>query len=107
MYLVFIFLAGFVNSFMDIITFNEKGSIFHKRNWSPFKTYNPKKKFLGIVQFDPWHVAKYIMLGSLFTSTYIYSPVTDNYVIEITISFCCWWAGFVYGWDLFKRKLIK
>lgn len=104
MHLLLIFIAGFINSFMDIITFNKDGSIFHKYNWSPFQTYDPKKKFLGIVQFGPWHIAKYFVLGALFSSAYIYKPIVDNYLIEITINFCAWFFGFESGWRLFKRK---
>lgn len=105
MHLLFVFIAGFINSFMDRITFNEEGSIFHEKDWSPFQTFDAKKKFLGIVQFDPWHISKYFVLGALFTGYYFFSPFTPYYVADITIIFTAWWFGFEAGWRLFKRKL--
>ncbi len=87
---------------MDKITFNEEDSRFHEYDWSPFQTYDPKKKFLGIVQFDPWHIAKYFMLGAFNALQHSHGLV--NWWVDIIINMVAWWLGFEIGWRLFKRK---
>jgi hypothetical protein len=99
---LFFFLAGFFNGFMDMVTFREDRSILDKYNLSPFQTYDPKKKFLGIVQFDFWHNIKYLMVLSFTLVGYFGGPVFGLW--DILIYFCLWWAGFELSWKILTKK---
>lgn len=105
-----ILLAGFINSFMDIIHFKEQESIFDKYDIAPQQTFWKKKKFLGIVTLDAWHLAKYLLLGCFIFSRRYYEPqfamlpLWAACIVDITISMCAWWVGFEIGWRIFKKK---
>ena len=62
--LLFISLASFLNSVMDICDFKYPISIFQNKNpmfWNHSVSWN-QKKFLGIEVLDSWHIAKNLML---------------------------------------------
>jgi hypothetical protein len=107
---ILIFLAGFINSFMDRIHFNEEATIFDKYDIAPQQTFWKQKKFLGIVTLDPWHLAKYLLLGCFIFSRRFYEPAFPNLLpwlacaIDITICMVVWWMGFEFGWRIFKKK---
>jgi len=100
-YILFL-LAGFINSILDTLTFREDRSIFDKFDWSPFQTFNKDKKFLGIVQFDPWHNIKYVFLGCLILSNRYSTPVFGDWdILGLGIA---WFIGFELGWKILTKK---
>lgn len=102
-HLIFIALAGWFNSIMDILTHYFARSIFKNGNkyfWNPNESWRGKK-FLGWMVFDAWHIAKFGMLFSLIGSAMTYKPVS-NY----------WWLDFAYmcfawsiAFELFYTKI--
>lgn len=95
---LFIFLAGAANAFMDTFLFRADRSVFKHigaEKLNPFLTYSTHKKFLGIT-IDPWHIAKYVMLGFITLAAVYYAPVLGLW--DILILPFCWSAGFELFW---------
>ena len=96
---LFIFLAGASNAFMDTFLFRVDRSVFKHigiEKLSPMYTWQTYKNFLGIVRLDPWHIAKYGMLGFITLAAVYYAPVLGLW--DILILPFCWSAGSELFW---------
>ena len=95
----FIFLAAVANAFMDTFLFRADRSIFKHigvEKLSPMFTWKTYKNFLGIVRLDPWHIAKFGMIGFIVLAAYFYKPVFGIY--DLPILAACWFVGFELFW---------
>lgn len=102
---LFIFLAGASNAFMDTFLFRVDRSIFKHigiEKLSPMYTYKTYKNVLGIVRLDPWHIAKYAMIGFITLAAVHYAPVLGLW--DILILPFCWSAGFELFWGKILYK---
>jgi len=118
--LIFIFLAGFFNSIMDIIATRFSNSIFKKflsNSWvnpvlawrNKWKDGDPKKgeRFFGSSTFlvwttDLWHCSKALMITCIALSIVCYRPLI-NAKIDWIFYLCLFGCSFECFWRLFKR----
>lgn len=96
---IFFFLAAASNAVMDTFTFRPDRSIFKNmvEKVSPMYTWMTYKNFLGIVRLDPWHIAKYFMMG--FFALAVYFGGNNLGFWDLLIYPLCWHAGFTLLWD--------
>ena len=95
-----IFLAAVSCAFMDTFLFRADRSIFKQygiEKLSPMYTWKTYKNFLGIVRLDPWHIAKFGMIGFIILAAYFYKPVYGLY--DLPILAACWSIGFELFWE--------
>ena len=122
--IIFLILAGFFNSIMDIIVHKWDISIFSKiKNDKLLQFINPKlswtnkwknnnykqgEKFIGsstvFVMFtDLWHLCQFLMIVSFIISTTFYIPIMDNSILNIIIHY----LAFTLSFNLFYYKIFK
>lgn len=122
--IIFLILAGFFNSIMDIIVHKWSISIFSKiKNKKLLQFMNPKlswtnkwknnnykqgEKFIGsstvFVMFtDLWHLCKFLMIVSFIISTIFYIPIMDNNILNIIVHY----LAFSLSFNLFYYKIFK
>lgn len=122
--IIFLILAGFFNSIMDIIVHKWSISIFSKiKNEKLLQFINPKlswtnkwknndykqgEKFIGsstvFVMFtDLWHLCQFLMIISFIVSTIFYIPIMDNSILNIIIHY----LAFTLSFNLFYYKIFK
>lgn len=122
--IIFLILAGFFNSIMDIIVHKWSISIFSKiKNKKLLQFMNPKlswmnkwknkdykqgEKFIGsstvFVMFtDLWHLCQFLMIVSFILSTIFYIPIMDNNILNIIIHY----LAFSLSFNLFYYKIFK
>jgi len=122
--IIFLILAGFFNSIMDIIVHKWDISIFSKikndkllqfinptLSWiNKWKNNNYKQgeKFIGsstiFVMFtDLWHLCQFLMILSFIISTIFYIPIMDNTILNIIIHY----LAFTLSFNLFYYKIFK
>jgi len=96
---LFFFLAAVSNAFMDTFTFRPDRSVFKNmiEKVSPMYTWQTHKNFLGIVRLDPFHIAKYFMMG--FFALSVYFGGTKLGLWDLLIYPMCWHIGFTLFWD--------
>lgn len=122
--IIFLILAGFFNSIMDIIVHKWSISIFSKiKNEKLLQFINPKQswmnkwknkdykqgeKFIGsstvFVMFtDLWHLCQFLMILSFLLSTIFYVSIMDNSISNIIIHY----LSFTLSFNLFYYKIFK
>ena len=122
--IIFLILAGFFNSIMDIIVHKWNISIFSKiKNEKLLQFINPKlswtnkwknndykqgEKFIGsstvFVMFtDLWHLCQFLMIISFIVSTIFYIPIMDNSILNIIVHY----LAFTLSFNLFYYKIFK
>ena len=122
--IIFLILAGFFNSIMDIIVHKWSISIFSKiKNEKLLQFINPKQswmnkwknkdykqgeKFIGsstvFVTFtDLWHLCQFLMILSFLLSTIFYVSIMDNSISNIIIHY----LSFTLSFNLFYYKIFK
>lgn len=122
--IIFLILAGFFNSIMDIIVHKWSISIFSKiKNEKLLQFINPKlswtnkwknndykqgEKFIGsstvFVMFtDLWHLCQFLMIISFIISTIFYIPIMDNNILNIIIHY----LAFTLSFNFFYYKIFK
>lgn len=122
--IIFLILAGFFNSIMDIIVHKWSISIFSKiKNEKLLQFINPKlswtnkwknndykqgEKFIGsstvFVMFtDLWHLCQFLMIISFIVSTIFYIPIMDNSILNIIVHY----LAFTLSFNLFYYKIFK
>ena len=122
--IIFLILAGFFNSIMDIIVHKWDISIFSKienekllqfinpqQSWMnkwKNKDYKQGEKFIGsstvFVMFtDLWHLCQFLMIISFIVSTIFYIPIMDNSILNIIIHY----LAFTLSFNLFYYKIFK
>lgn len=122
--IIFLILAGFFNSIMDIIIHKWNISIFSKiKNEKLLQFINPKlswtnkwknndykqgEKFIGsstvFVMFtDLWHLCQFLMIISFIISTIFYISIMDNSILNIIIHY----LAFTLSFNLFYYKIFK
>ncbi len=122
--IIFLILAGFFNSIMDIIVHKWNISIFSKiKNEKLLQFINPKlswtnkwknndykqgEKFIGsstvFVMFtDLWHLCQFLMIISFIISTIFYIPIMDNSILNIIVHY----LAFTLSFNLFYYKIFK
>jgi len=75
-FIIFFALAALFNSIMDTLKDHYWVSIFSNLNqffWNPSVSW--KKKILGYVAMDAWHICKSAMLGCIYFTIITYKPV--------------------------------
>ena len=122
--IIFLILAGFFNSIMDIIIHKWNKSIFSKikndkllqfinptlswKNKWKNSDYKQGEKFIGsstvFVMFtDLWHLCQFLMIVSFILSTTFYIPIMDNSILNIIIHY----LAFTLSFNLFYYKIFK
>ena len=122
--IIFLILARFFNSIMDIIVHKWSISIFSKiKNKKLLRFMNPKlswmnkwknkdykqgEKFIGsstvFVMFtDLWHLCQFLMILSFLLSTIFYVSIMDNSISNIIIHY----LSFTLSFNLFYYKILK
>ena len=122
--IIFLILAGFFNSIMDVIVHKWDISIFSKienekllqfinpqQSWMnkwKNKDYKQGEKFIGsstvFVMFtDLWHLCQFLMIISFIVSTIFYMSIMDNSILNIIIHY----LAFTLSFNLFYYKIFK
>jgi hypothetical protein len=97
---LFFFLAAVSNAFMDTFTFRPDRSIFKNmvEKVSPMHTWQTYENFLRIVRLDPFHIAKYCMMG--FFTLAVYFGGSNFGWLDLLIYPMCWFVGFELFWSV-------
>lgn len=97
------FLGGFFNSIMDILTHYFQKSVFRNGNkyfWNPNESWRGTK-VLGWMVFDAWHLSKFGMLFSIVAASMTYKPVSNYWWLDFGYMCIAWGIGF----ELFYSKI--
>jgi len=103
MWLLFLALAAICNAIMDTLKDHYEISIFHSWNkyfFNPQYSWNYRKKFLGIVELDAYHIVKYAFLFFIFLTAHYYKSYFGW--VDIGLMFV-WWS---FWFELFYSKLL-
>jgi uncharacterized membrane protein AbrB (regulator of aidB expression) len=100
-YLLFFYLAGNFNAVMDTITHHFYTSVFRYFDptfWNPNESWK-KKNFLGWMDFDAWHIAKFLMLfsfcfGFIFLIQNHTQLITGKWYFDFGLMCLAWAVGF-------------
>ena len=111
-YLLFFYIAGQFNSVMDIVTHHFDNSIFRHFNprfWNPNESWK-EKNFLGWMDFDAWHIAKYGMLfsfcfGVLFLIKHPTALITGKWYYDFGLMCTAWGIGFEINYNKILRSV--
>lgn len=122
--IIFLILAGFFNSIMDVIVHKWDISIFSKikndkllqfinptlswKNKWKNSDYKQGEKFIGsstvFVMFtDLWHLCQFFMIIFFILSTIYFTPIMDNNILNIIIHY----LAFTLSFNLFYYKIFK